>query len=80
MNAAEVMILEGQDDDEVRKKFREVFIAESFEDVKAIFEEIEEMTTKSVPEEFNGDLDAFMNSPVGKEAIANIGKEPQNVQ
>jgi hypothetical protein len=63
----------------LRDLFNKVFVAESFEEVKECFAKLEELTTKSIPEEFDGDLDAFMNSDAGKASIARIGSEPQNI-
>ena len=79
LNAAAFVILEGQTEKDVREVFSKVFVAETFEEVKEGFERLEELTAKSVPEEFGGDLDAFMNSEAGKASIAKIGSEPQNI-
>jgi hypothetical protein len=79
LDAAAFVILEGQTEKDMRDLFNRVFVAESFQEVQDGFKELEELTAKSVPEEFGGDLDAFMNSEAGKASIAKIGSEPENI-
>lgn len=79
LDAAAFIILEGQTEKDMRDLFNKVFVAESFEEVQEGFKELEALTSKSVPEEFGGSLDAFMNSDAGKASMAKIGSEPQNI-
>jgi len=79
LDAAAFIILEGQTEKDMRDLFNRIFVAETFEEVQEGFKELERLTAKTVPEEFGGDLDAFMNSDVGKESIARIGSEPENI-
>lgn len=73
------MILEGQDGKEMRKLFSDLFMAETEEEVDALIREIEEKTTKSTPDQFEGDLEKWMQSDQGRQAVANIGSEPENL-